>query len=388
MAVELRTRYNIGNLYFELGDFPVAEEAFDQAHLRAREFGRPWAAYGMEARAMVGLVQYLRGNWDGAMRTLDISGEAATAQAEALFSATAMLVRSGRGDESALDLLPLLRPWWDREGRIALFAGAAALELYEQLQRPDAAIALLDDIVGVLAHIWQEPWFLGRIRLSALGVAVVEAAAASAPEAERAALAEQGAALVDAGRMTAERGLPEGRRLGVEGRAWLARLEAEALRLRWLTGQDPPDEDELVSGWEQVVAAFDYGNVVEHTRAQARLAEVLRAVGRGAEAVELADQARRTARALGAEPLLAQLRALGTTRAPLRAQAGEAPMLTSRERDVLELVAQGRTNRQIATQLYISEKTVSVHVSNILAKLGVGSRTEAAAVARRQGLVS
>jgi predicted ATPase/DNA-binding NarL/FixJ family response regulator len=388
MAVELRTRYNIGNLYFELGDFPVAEEAFDQAHLRAREFGRPWAAYGMEARAMVGLVQYLRGNWDGAMRTLDISGEAATAQAEALFSATAMLVRSGRGDESALDLLPLLRPWWDREGRIALFAGAAALELYEQLQRPDAAIALLDDIVGVLAHIWQEPWFLGRIRLSALGVAVVEAAAASAPEAERAALAEQGAALVDAGRMTAERGLPEGRRLGVEGRAWLARLEAEALRLRWLTGQDPPDEDELVSGWEQVVAAFDYGNVVEHTRAQARLAEVLRAVGRGAEAVELADQARRTARALGAEPLLAQLRALGSTRAPLRAQAGEAPVLTSRERDVLELVAQGRTNRQIATQLYISEKTVSVHVSNILAKLGVGSRTEAAAVARRQGLVS
>jgi DNA-binding NarL/FixJ family response regulator len=82
------------------------------------------------------------------------------------------------------------------------------------------------------------------------------------------------------------------------------------------------------------------------------------------------------------------LRALGSTRAPLRAQAGEAPVLTSRERDVLELVAQGRTNRQIATQLYISEKTVSVHVSNILAKLGVGSRTEAAAVARRQGLVS
>jgi DNA-binding NarL/FixJ family response regulator len=49
---------------------------------------------------------------------------------------------------------------------------------------------------------------------------------------------------------------------------------------------------------------------------------------------------------------------------------------------VLELLVDARTNRQIATRLYISEKTVSVHVSNILAKLGVRSRAEAAAVAR------
>jgi len=49
---------------------------------------------------------------------------------------------------------------------------------------------------------------------------------------------------------------------------------------------------------------------------------------------------------------------------------------------VAQLV-EGRTNRQIAGTLYISEKTVSVHVSNILAKLGVRSRAEAAALARR-----
>jgi DNA-binding NarL/FixJ family response regulator len=55
---------------------------------------------------------------------------------------------------------------------------------------------------------------------------------------------------------------------------------------------------------------------------------------------------------------------------------------------VLALLVEGRTNRQIASQLYISEKTVSVHVSNILAKLKVRSRTEAAALANRDGLLA
>jgi DNA-binding CsgD family transcriptional regulator/tetratricopeptide (TPR) repeat protein len=61
--------------------------------------------------------------------------------------------------------------------------------------------------------------------------------------------------------------------------------------------------------------------------------------------------------------------------------------LTQREREVLALVAEGRTNRQIAEKLYISDKTASVHVSNILAKLGVTNRSEAGAVAHRLGLV-
>ncbi|MEU7053186.1 helix-turn-helix domain-containing protein, partial [Streptomyces eurythermus] len=61
--------------------------------------------------------------------------------------------------------------------------------------------------------------------------------------------------------------------------------------------------------------------------------------------------------------------------------------LTSRERDVLGLVAAGRTNRQIAEELFISPKTASVHVSNILGKLGVSGRGEAAAVAHRLGLL-
>ncbi|MGH3376968.1 MAG: helix-turn-helix domain-containing protein, partial [Actinoallomurus sp.] len=62
--------------------------------------------------------------------------------------------------------------------------------------------------------------------------------------------------------------------------------------------------------------------------------------------------------------------------------------LTPRELEVLGLVAVGRSNREIAGELFISAKTASVHVSNILAKLKVASRGEAAATAHRMGIVS
>ncbi|WP_165358443.1 helix-turn-helix transcriptional regulator [Haloactinopolyspora alba] len=64
------------------------------------------------------------------------------------------------------------------------------------------------------------------------------------------------------------------------------------------------------------------------------------------------------------------------------------PGLTAREREVLRLVAEGRSNREIGEALFITAKTASVHVSNILAKLGVTGRGEAAAVAHQAGLLS
>jgi DNA-binding NarL/FixJ family response regulator len=60
--------------------------------------------------------------------------------------------------------------------------------------------------------------------------------------------------------------------------------------------------------------------------------------------------------------------------------------LTGREVEVLELVASGKTNRQIAEELFISEKTVARHVANIFTKLGVSSRAAATAYALRHGL--
>jgi DNA-binding NarL/FixJ family response regulator len=67
------------------------------------------------------------------------------------------------------------------------------------------------------------------------------------------------------------------------------------------------------------------------------------------------------------------------------APAGELP-LTSREADVLELLAAGLTNREIATRLFISEKTVGTHVGHIYEKLGVHSRVEAAGRAQALGV--
>jgi DNA-binding NarL/FixJ family response regulator len=108
---------------------------------------------------------------------------------------------------------------------------------------------------------------------------------------------------------------------------------------------------------------------------------------------------------IGAEPLTETIRGLATiARLDLPSSSGatlgsDSPIepqtddevidpfgLTAREREVLALLADGQTNRRIADTLFISESTASVHVSNIIGKLGVANRVEAAAVAVRSGL--
>jgi DNA-binding NarL/FixJ family response regulator len=71
----------------------------------------------------------------------------------------------------------------------------------------------------------------------------------------------------------------------------------------------------------------------------------------------------------------------------VRAVAVHPEQLTRREREVLELIAAGRSNKRIAFELGISEKTVKTHVGHVMAKLGVSDRTQAALLAVREGLV-
>ncbi|MEU3410823.1 AAA family ATPase [Streptomyces sp. NPDC006658] len=152
--------------------------------------------------------------------------------------------------------------------------------------------------------------------------------------------------------------------------------------------------------WSPVVTAFEcLDRPYDLARVRHRLAGALLAEGGDGErdrAVELLRLAAAVAAHLRARPLadavarLAQRARLslgGGRRQEPAADPAAAFGLTSRERDVLGLVAAGRTNRQIAEELFISPKTASVHVSNILGKLGVAGRGEAAAVAHRLGLV-
>ncbi|WP_377354935.1 ATP-binding protein [Planotetraspora thailandica] len=112
------------------------------------------------------------------------------------------------------------------------------------------------------------------------------------------------------------------------------------------------------------------------------------------EALARLREAHPLAVSLRAAPLAGQIENLarrvgGTLSDPVRqAASDEQTPLTPRELEVLRLVATGRSNREIAAELFISAKTVSVHVSNILPKLGVSSRGEAAAAAHRLSLLS
>jgi len=136
------------------------------------------------------------------------------------------------------------------------------------------------------------------------------------------------------------------------------------------------------------------------TVALQRIAVPMRVVGsRRVGALQEAEQERVAAlpHGLAGQDELAQfLVVVAARRTRISLEAPEAPTLgeadvvrlglTAREAEVLSLVAAGRTNREIGSELYVSEKTASVHVSNILRKLGVSSRVEAAAVAQRVGV--
>jgi DNA-binding CsgD family transcriptional regulator/tetratricopeptide (TPR) repeat protein len=150
------------------------------------------------------------------------------------------------------------------------------------------------------------------------------------------------------------------------------------------------------------VAADDLRHPHDGAYARYRQAEaLLLARGSRATAQAAAAEAHRVASNLGAVPLQRDLEGLARRSrldlaprpAPghgsVAARAGRATFrLTRREQDVLERLTVGRTNREIAADMFISEKTASVHVSNIKSKLGANGRAEIAAIAVRLGLVS
>jgi predicted ATPase/DNA-binding CsgD family transcriptional regulator len=171
-------------------------------------------------------------------------------------------------------------------------------------------------------------------------------------------------------------------------------LHAEAERSRLEGPTDPERWRAAAVAWERLERPF------EAAYARYRQAEALLAGGVSRQQAEIVLRAaHQTTLALGAGPLRHEIESLAhrgrlrlkesvnTTATPEAPPSPAASLgLTRREAEVLALVAEGWTNRQIAQALFITEKTASLHVSHILAKLGVAGRGEAAAMAHRLGL--
>jgi DNA-binding CsgD family transcriptional regulator/predicted negative regulator of RcsB-dependent stress response len=189
---------------------------------------------------------------------------------------------------------------------------------------------------------------------------------------------------VDVARSFAERS-----RNGPQGDS-AAHLAHAAASLTRLTVSDPDAWAEAAQRWT------DLGDRWATATALLREAEAAAAAGSADRAATSLRRAHAIACELGAAPLLVEIDAVSRrtrvsidapTRVALDGSSVGRLGLTAREAEVLMLVAAGRTNRQIGEELFVSDKTASVHVSNILRKLGVNSRVDAAAVAQRLGVV-
>jgi len=413
----IRALHQLGGTRLEVGDAGGAGECYQEAAELAARHGRRWAPYGFDSRVLAGLTAYMTGDWPAVDALADTSGQSPPPQAEALLDTLALVVAAGRGDPGGAALVDVVRPWWSKDGWTAILGAGAAIDVHGDAGDLATALRLHDEGVSAVQVLWDVPVFQAQVRLGALMIGQLAARASEAAGQQRRALVDKGQALLGTAEHIVERVAAAGRVYGPEGQAWLARVRAEQLRLQWLAGIEPPEQDRLVSAWRESVSGFEaLGHEFEAARSRSRLAAVLRAHGDQPAADALRAAARDVAVRLGALPLLDELggadrdrgRGPGRRRgidgdrgrapsrrrdAQARADAGDGatsstgPALTPRERELLALVAQGRSNGEIARQLFISTKTVSVHVSNILAKLGAAGRTEAAALARRSGLL-
>ncbi len=391
-GVRLRAAYQLAAERLSRGELAEAADIAHRGTGWAEAEGLGLAPFGLDLQHLHFQAHFADGCWDHAQELADGFPVRVTRQAQALLSAMALFVDVARGNPVVSERRTWLEPFWD-DIFVAYIARGILAE--HALWQGDCARALAEAEAAIDADAWpaHSP---SVIRVTAIALAARADRAVqlrtSGDAAGAQAEAAAGAALLDVARDGARFSTRPKAVLGPEGRGWLARCEAEYGRL---TGTNSPER------WERVLAEFGPGYVYETARAQWRLAEALAEAGRRDEAAAVWRTARDTAARLGAAPLGAALDGLAR-RARLdhgnggsangHGSGGHGPgrtsplaALTDREREVLRLLARGRSNREIGAELFITPKTASVHVSNILAKLGAASRTEAAAIAYREG---
>ena len=395
IAKELGDVFAIGMAYLGLSSTLYDCDALEESVAVGVE-GSAWARgmrfIGFDSMPIEGLVPL--GRWDEVEpllrdHTHDV-GEGVGANWNSVFVGL-VAVRAGRLAE-AQALLALRRDAAALLTDVA-FAGnlaGALLELALVEGRLADARAVVDESLAWLADA-DDVRFQARILRH--GVAA-EAELAAVARARRDPSAEQEARDLGLARLEALRELmapTDESPVFAEARGNLALAEAEATRLL-----DQPDP----GAWSAAAVGFrDPRRPYELAWCRFHEAEAMLALRvPRAEAATVLAEARALAVELGAVPLLETVETLARmarldlpSDAPAGAEldAGEDPFgLTSREREVLGLLVEGRTNRQIADALFISESTASVHVSNIIGKLGVTNRVEAAAAAVRSGVAT
>jgi DNA-binding CsgD family transcriptional regulator len=382
LGVELRSAFQLARAQLERGDLAGAVGTAHQGLARAEENGLGLAPYGLDLQYLHYLAHYAEGSWDHAAELADGFAVRVTTAAEARLSAMALFVEVGQGNPIVGERRAWLEPFWpsDQFGEYT----ARGLLAEHALWRGDPEGCLAEVAATLAAQADEIGYGPPAIRPAAIGLAAHadRAVRARAAGDKRVVKAEVDAAkvLIAAAREGAGHRRHPHFVLGIDGRGWLACAEAEWCRTR---GKNDP------AAWQAVMDAFGPGFVYETARARWRLAEALVEKGLRERAEHEWELAMATAERLGAVPLLTALAGLAR-----RARLGPRPSpyppgvlagLTPREREVLLLLAEGRSNREIAAELFIAPKTASVHVSNILGKLGASSRTEAAAIAHREG---
>lgn len=378
LVTELRITYNVASNRYYAGRLVEAAEVTRQGLERARVAGLAWSGFGIELGLFSELVQYALGDLgppDPLVQAGPGSIGAAALEAARLYAAVA------RGDADAVARGRALEPQWERDGMVALLAGGTTIDALTWAGDLNGAVELALTLLDHLGRAWSD-YFLGGIWLSALALSALADDARQLrllgnDASAKVALGDQ---LITRAVTTAQRGRPRGGKLGPEGVAWLARAHAEHSRL---TGVNDPEL------WRVATEEFSYGYRYEEARSRWRWAEALLEAGDRDAARAQAETAGLEAQVMGAVPLATAVRDLARRgRLDLSGVRAAGPeVLTAREAEVLALVARGLTNRQIGEQLFISGKTVSVHVSNVLAKLGASGRAEAVAIAHRRGLI-
>ena len=384
----------------------IAVERLDEARAEAAA-GRAAARrlglerrYGQDLAALEGDILLRLGRWDEAdVVTLEgLTLDPAGLGSPFLASVRGRLV-ARRGDRAEasrlLDGIDVASLQPDTGETVAAARAEAALAA----DRPEAAEALAGEGLAVLGDADDVLWAVPLVAYAQRALA--EQAEVARARRQDEVLARIAAASRDIEAPTAR--LAE-RATTSATRAWIRTARAEAARAAGAV--EPGTWAELVTAWDAVPDVF------ESMYARYRWAEAeLRATGIKADVGPRLREAHERAVAVGAEPLRASIAALagrarvdlGTATTREVAPPGERPAavdvpagrsagtptlgLSARELEVLTLIADGRSNGEIADELFITRKTASAHVTHILDKLGVSNRVEAAMVAARMGLL-